>query len=235
MADILLNGGTEMTPTNGVDNERTNNITSNGENTNGGLGDILDDAPAKPKTPVKTDKYVKLQIPNDDSINNKLNDDVIIDDNDEYSENIDDKGYPLIFSYLWDIGDNDDIEALIDSAIRLLLIHPMFEDTIWKDRRIVSQIYNDNTFWKVPLMIPDLVEQISNEITLMQIERKRVIKGLGIGLDALKSIMPFGGKKKSTDDNKDNTVEEIDPEQGKNMNDAELFGYDDQDDDVVVK
>ena len=39
---------------------------------------------------------------------------------------IDNEGYALIESYIWDIGEDEETERLIDKAIRILLIHPEF-------------------------------------------------------------------------------------------------------------
>ena len=64
---------------------------------------------------------------------------------------------PHMKTQIWDVGETEKGEKLIDKAIRLLLVHPRFGKKIWENARAIEKLYNDNTFYQI-------VSQIRSEV-----------------------------------------------------------------------
>eukprot|EP01083_Nonionella_stella_P287343 978036_1 len=83
----------------------------------------------------------------------------------EYTYNIDKHGWALIEHYIWDIGEDEEIEQLIDKALRILLIHPDFDTLLWKNKDSIEKLYEDGNFGEIVSQIHPMMEIILHEIT----------------------------------------------------------------------
>ena len=142
----------------------------------------------------------------------------------EVQYNVDDEGWALIEQYIWDIGDDEEIEKLIDKAIRILLVHPEFEKLLWKNKKELTKIYDDKSFGEVVSKIQRIILKITQEIAMEQIENTSAFSSLKLG--NLKGV--FGKihvRGKSVDNDNDNS-DEKEEKKVEDMTAGELYGFD---------
>ena len=108
------------------------------------------------------------------------------DENKEYSDDIicratseiiwtNQEGFPLLEPYIWDVGEDESLEQLIDKAIRLLLLHPTFVEKIWKNKDDnLKQLYNDKSFGEIVSKVHHDVMNICEITFIQEIKRKQI-------------------------------------------------------------
>eukprot|EP01083_Nonionella_stella_P300258 1024030_1 len=109
--------------------------------------------------------------------------------------NTDEKGWALIETYIWDIGEDEEIEQLIDKALRILLIHPAFDTLLWKNQKNIQKLYNDVSFGEIVSQIHGILSDITEEMIKAKIESTSALKGLTDLTDSIGGmIQNIGGK-----------------------------------------
>ena len=125
----------------------------------------------------------------------------------EAQYNVDDNGWALIETYIWDIGDDEEIEKLIDKAIRILLINPEFENFLWKNKKTLTKIYDDKSFGQVVSQIHGIIMDITQEMVIAQMETTSTLQSLKqtVNLGSLQGMFKHVTSKSDQDD--DNELE----------------------------
>ena len=129
---------------------------------------------------------------------------------------------------VWDIGDDEEIERLIDKAIRILLIHPEFEKFLWKNRKTLIKIYDDETFGEVVSQIHKIIMEITREMALEKMEHTSALKSLAknVNLSNLKGVFKHvAGKSDLNEIEVDSPLNEDDEQKLQNMSDEEWTKY----------
>eukprot|EP01084_Bolivina_argentea_P111704 199253_1 len=149
----------------------------------------------------------------------------------ESEYNVDRNGWALLESYIWDIGDDEEIERLIDKALRILLIHPEFEKFIWKNKQTLSKIYTDQSFGEVVSEIPKIIKRITQEMVVLQIENTSAFSKIkkNVNISNLKGMFKHAAGKSDLVDAAEIEMKMYDQEekQLENLSDQELYDYED--------
>eukprot|EP01083_Nonionella_stella_P287342 978035_1 len=96
----------------------------------------------------------------------------------EYTYNIDKHGWALIEHYIWDIGEDEEIEQLIDKALRILLIHPDFDTLLWKNKDSIEKLYEDGNFGEIVSQIHPILLKITAATVVAKMENTSALKSL---------------------------------------------------------
>eukprot|EP01083_Nonionella_stella_P300259 1024032_1 len=141
--------------------------------------------------------------------------------------NTDEKGWALIESYIWDIGEDEEIEQLIDKALRILLIHPAFDTLLWKNKDAIQNLYADGTFGDIVSQIHGILFKITEAMVVAKIENTSALKSMKGTLSGMVKHIAAQSELNETEiDATVNATEE--EEEMKNMSASDLYNFGDK-------
>eukprot|EP01083_Nonionella_stella_P176726 619094_1 len=141
--------------------------------------------------------------------------------------NTDEKGWALIETYIWDIGEDEEIEQLIDKALRILLIHPAFDTLLWKNKDAIQNLYADGTFGDIVSQIHGILFKITEAMVVAKIENTSALKSMKGTLSGMVKHIAAQSELNETEiDATVNATEE--EEEMKNMSASDLYNFGDK-------
>eukprot|EP01083_Nonionella_stella_P068281 181194_1 len=108
-----------------------------------------------------------------------------------YTYNIDKHGWALIEHYIWDIGEDEEIEQLIDKSLRILLIHPDFDKLLWKNKKNIRKLYADGNFGAIVSKIHPILTEITTAMAI-KIENPSFLDNARASYTNLKTAVTTG-------------------------------------------
>eukprot|EP01083_Nonionella_stella_P222605 794151_1 len=138
--------------------------------------------------------------------------------------NVDEKGWPLIETYIWSTGEDEEIEVLIDKAIRILLIHPAFDTLLWKNKDSIQKLYADASFGDIVSQIHGTLFKITEAMVVAKIENTSALKSLTGTISGMAKHIAAQSELNQVDI--DATVDATEEEEEmKNMSASDLYNF----------
>eukprot|EP01083_Nonionella_stella_P222606 794153_1 len=140
---------------------------------------------------------------------------------------VDQEGWAIIEPYIWGAGEDEQIEQMIDKALRILLIHPAFDTLLWKNKDSIQKLYADASFSDIVSQIHGILFKITEAMVVAKIENTSALKSLTGTISGMAKHIAAQSELNQVDI--DATVDATEEEEEmKNMSASDLYHFSDK-------